>query len=174
VSRGAAEEEPEGEGPEDGSDAVIDPDVDLHVPAHRAETAGPRAVAVLAAVAAGGALGASARHGLTLAWPAAPGGLPWAVLAVNTAGCALIGVLMALVGERGPGRGGLRHPLARPFLGTGVLGGFTTYSAYALDTVRLLEEGAAGTALLYLSATLAAALGAVWAAAGATRAVAAR
>ncbi|MFH0243564.1 CrcB family protein [Streptomyces sp. HK10] len=151
---------------------MIDPDVDLHVPAHRAETAGAHAAAVLAAVAAGGALGACARYGLTLAWPAASGGFPWAVLAVNAAGCALIGVLMALLEEHGGTRA--RHPLTRPFLGAGVLGGFTTFSVYALDAVRLLEEGAAGTALLYLGATPAAALGAVWAATAATRAAVAR
>ncbi|MEE1941675.1 CrcB family protein [Streptomyces sp. TRM 70361] len=140
------------------------------MPAHRAGTAGGlrarRTPAVLAAVAAGGALGATARHALTSAWPAPPGGPPWATLAANTAGCALLGVLMVLVAEYGRG-----HPLARPFLGTGVLGGFTTYSAYALDTVTLLERGAAGTAAAYLGGTLAAALGAVWAGAAATRAV---
>ncbi|MCI0383458.1 CrcB family protein [Streptomyces sp. CNQ085] len=144
----------------------------MRVPAQRAETAGAHAVAVLAAVAAGGALGACARYALTLPWPAAPGGLPWAVLAVNTAGCALIGVLMALLGK--PGGAWARHPLTRPFLGTGVLGGFTTFSVYALDAVRLLEDGAAGIALLYLGATPAAALGAVWAATAATRAAVAR
>ncbi|GAA2407292.1 hypothetical protein GCM10010420_39210 [Streptomyces glaucosporus] len=148
----------------------VDPDVDLRVPAQRAETSGGRARTVLAAVAAGGALGATARHGLTLAWPAPPGGFPWAVLAANAVGCALIGVLMVLVSEHGR----VRHPLARPFLGAGVLGGFTTYSAYALDTVRLLERGETGTAVAYLGGTLAAALGAVWAAAAATRAAVAR
>ncbi|MFP8886889.1 FluC/FEX family fluoride channel [Streptomyces mangrovi] len=161
---------------------MIDPDVDLHVPAQRAETAGAHAVVVLAAVAAGGALGACARYALTLPWPAAPGGFPWAVLAVNAAGCALIGVLMTLLeehggkrsGGKGPGGAWARHPLARPFLGTGVLGGFTTFSVYALDAVRLLEEGAAGTALLYLGVTPAAALCAVWAATAATRAATTR
>jgi len=166
MSDGAPEEPPV---PEAASE-VVDPDVDLHVPAHRAETAGGRAPAVLAAVAAGGALGSLARYGLTLAWPAPPGGFPWAVFTVNAAGCALIGVLMVVVGEldRTP------HPLVRPFLGVGVLGGFTTCSTYALDAVRLVEGGAAGTALAYLGGTLAAALGAVRAAAAATRAVVAR
>ncbi|PJE96948.1 camphor resistance protein CrcB [Streptomyces carminius] len=157
-------------GGRDEPDGPVDPDVDLRVPAHRAETAGGlrfrRTLAVLAAVAAGGALGATARYALISAWPAPPGGLPWATLAVNTAGSALLGVLMVLVAEYGRG-----HPLARPFLGTGVLGGFTTCSAYALDTVTLLERGAAGTASAYLGGTLAAALGAVWAGAAAARAV---
>lgn len=157
-------------GREDESGEPVDPDVDLRVPAQRAETAGGRARAVLAAVAAGGALGATARHGLTLAWPTPPGGFPWAVLVVNAVGCALIGVVMVLVSEHGR----VRHPLARPFLGVGVLGGFTTYSAHALDAVLLLERGETGIALAYLGGTFAVALGAVWASAAATRAAVAR
>ncbi|MFD7031283.1 CrcB family protein [Streptomyces sp. NPDC059917] len=121
---------------------------------------------VLAAVSAGGVLGASARYGLALLWPAAPGAFPWATFWTNVIGCALIGVLMVLVAE--DGRTG-PHPLLRPFLGVGVLGGFTTFSTYALDVERLLDGGAAGTALAYAGATLAGALGAVWAAAAITR-----
>ncbi|MCB5169681.1 CrcB family protein [Streptomyces bambusae] len=139
----------------------MDPDVDLHVPAQRAEPQGR----VLAAVAAGGALGALARYGIGLLWPAAPGGFPWATFGINVAGCALIGVLMALAGEGGR----TAHPLVRPFLGTGVLGGFTTFSTYAVDFSRLLDRGEAGTALAYAGLTLAGALGAVWLAASVTR-----
>ncbi|MFD3542172.1 CrcB family protein [Streptomyces sp. NPDC058662] len=146
--------------PVPGAEAV-DPDVDLHVPAHRAE---PRA-RVLAAVAAGGAVGASARYGVSLLWPTAPGGFPWATFWINTCGCALIGVLMVLIGAGGRSA----HPLVRPFAGVGVLGGFTTFSTYAVDFSRLLDEGEAGTALAYAALTVAAALGAVWAAASATR-----
>ncbi|WP_328299595.1 CrcB family protein [Streptomyces sp. NBC_00435] len=139
----------------------IDPDVDLHVPAQRAEPRPP----VLAAVAAGGAAGAAARYGVALLWPAAPGSFPWGTFWVNVAGCALIGVLMVLVGEGGRSA----HPLVRPFLGVGVLGGFTTFSTYAVDFARLLDAGEAGTALAYAGLTVAAALGAVWAAARLTR-----
>nr|WP_155073512.1 CrcB family protein [Streptomyces taklimakanensis] len=138
----------------------------MRVPVQRAETAGGRAPAVLAAVASGGALGASARHAVLLAWPAGPGGFPWAVLVVNAVGSALIGALMVLVSERGRG-----HRLARPFLGTGVLGGFTTYSTYALDTVGMVERGQVATALAHLGGTFVAALGAVWAATAVTRAL---
>ncbi|MFJ4775029.1 fluoride efflux transporter FluC [Streptomyces sp. NPDC088762] len=147
--------------PVEGSEA-IDPDVDLHVPAQAAEPQGR----VLAAVAAGGAIGASARYGVSLLWPAAgPGAFPWAIFWINTGGCALIGVLMVLIGE-----GGRRaHPLVRPFAGTGVLGGFTTFSAYAVDSSRLLDEGEAGVALAYAGLTVVAALGAVWAAVSVTR-----
>ncbi|UQX02154.1 CrcB family protein [Streptomyces sp. RerS4] len=145
----------------------IDPDVDLHVPAQRAEPRGP----VLAAVAAGGMVGAAARYGVGLLWPTgAPGAFPWTTLWINVVGCALIGVLMALVAE-GAGRA---HPLVRPFAGTGVLGGFTTFSAYALDFSRLLDAGEAGRALAYAVLTVAGALGAVWAAATLTRRALAR
>ncbi|CAM5498247.1 Putative fluoride ion transporter CrcB [Streptomyces avidinii] len=139
----------------------IDPDVDLHVPAQRAEPRGR----VLAAVAAGGAVGASARYAIALLWPAAPGAFPWGTFWVNVSGCALIGVLMVLIGEGGRSA----HPLVRPFAGVGVLGGFTTFSTYAVDFARLLDAGEAGTALAYAGLTVAAALGAVWAAASLTR-----
>ncbi|MGW6708533.1 FluC/FEX family fluoride channel [Streptomyces sp. NPDC054956] len=147
-------------GPVEGAEA-IDPDVDLHVPAQRAEPQGR----VLAAVAAGGAVGASARYGVALLWPAAPGAFPWGTFWVNVTGCALIGVLMVLISEGGRSA----HPLVRPFVGVGVLGGFTTFSTYAVDFARLLDEGEAGTALAYAGLTVAGALGAVWAAAQMTR-----
>ncbi|MFG2983017.1 CrcB family protein [Streptomyces sp. NPDC048258] len=141
---------------------AIDPDVDLHVPAQATEPQGR----VLAAVAAGGALGSSARYGISLLWPAGPAAFPWATLWINTVGCALIGVLMVLISEGGRAA---PHPLVRPFAGVGILGGFTTFSTYAVDFSRLLGEGEAGTALAYAGLTVAAALGAVWAAASVTR-----
>lgn len=121
---------------------------------------------VVAVVAAGGALGAAARHGAALAWPVADGGFPWPTLTVNALGCAAIGVLMVLVTEWRP-----THPLLRPFLGTGVLGGFTTFSTYAVDIERLVDAGRLRTGLAYLALTLLAALAAVWCAATVTRRV---
>ncbi|MEU7552903.1 CrcB family protein [Streptomyces sp. NPDC044571] len=141
---------------------AIDPDVDLHVPEQRTEPLGR----VLAAVAAGGMLGAAARYGLALLWPAGPGAFPWATFWTNTSGCALIGVLMVLISEGGRAA---PHPLVRPFAGVGVLGGFTTFSTYAADFSRLLDAGEAERALAYAGVTVVAALGAVWAAASATR-----
>lgn len=149
---------------------ALDPDVDLHVPAQRAEAAGRHGLLVLAVIAAGGALGAVARHAVSLWLPArGAAGFPWGIFLVNLLGCALIGVLMVLVSEGG--RDARTNPLLRPFLGVGVLGGFTTFSAYAADTVRLLEEGprAAVAALAYLFGTPLGALCAVWAAAAGTR-----
>ncbi|MGH3314115.1 MAG: fluoride efflux transporter FluC [Streptomyces sp.] len=155
------------------AEEAVDPDVDLHVPAQRAETAGRHGWLVLAVIAAGGAMGAAARFALSLWLPARGGaGFPWGVFVVNVLGCALIGVLMVLVSESG--RDAHAHPLLRPFLGVGVLGGFTTFSTYAGDVARLLEEGGPDgvpVALAYLVGTPAGALAAVWGAAVGTRAL---
>ncbi len=113
----------------------------------------------LGAVSVGGALGALARYGVGVVLPS-----PWATFGINVVGCLLIGVLLVLVVERGPA-----HPLVRPFLGTGVLGGFTTFSAYAVDVQLLLDRPAAAAA--YLVGTLVAALAATWFGVQATRAV---
>ncbi|QNE75981.1 fluoride efflux transporter CrcB [Streptomyces finlayi] len=150
-----------------GDVPVVDPDVDLSDPAQRAETAGHAKWKVLGAIAAGGALGALARYAVMVIRPAADGAFPWAVLGVNVTGCALIGVLMVLVAERD----GKAHPLVRPFLGVGVLGGFTTFSTYAADVAKLLDRQEALTAMTYAAATLVGSLGAVWAAVVATRAL---
>lgn len=120
---------------------------------------------VLGAVAAGGALGAVARYGALVVWPVAGGGFPWTVFVVNVSGCALIGVLMVLTVERGR----VTHPLVRPFLGVGVLGGFTTFSTYAADVSGLLVRQELLTAVAYMAATVVAALAAVWAGAVVTR-----
>ncbi|MEU7009864.1 CrcB family protein [Streptomyces sp. NPDC046332] len=124
----------------------------------------------VAAVAAGGALGAAARYGASLAWVTPAGAFPWTVLAVNVSGCAAIGVLMVLVTEAVTAP----HRLLRPFLGTGVLGGFTTFSTYALDTQRLLNSGETARGVAYMGATVVAAMAAVWAATTATRGALAR
>ncbi|MFE1287338.1 fluoride efflux transporter CrcB [Streptomyces sp. NPDC058751] len=112
---------------------------------------------VVAAVALGGTIGATARYGAGLLWPTPDGAFPWTTFTINVVGCAAIGVLMAVVTD-------VRavHRLVRPFLGTGVLGGFTTFSTYAVDIRDLVDTGHPGTGLGYLAATLCAALAAVW------------
>ena len=100
---------------------------------------------VLAAVAAGGALGALARWGVGLA-----AAHPVGTLAVNASGCLLIGLLAARVA----------HPVARAFLGTGVLGGYTTFSTASTDAVALLRDGAPALAAAYALGTLALCVGA--------------
>ncbi|MEU8545427.1 fluoride efflux transporter CrcB [Streptomyces roseoverticillatus] len=121
--------------------------------------------AVVCAVSLGGGAGAVARYGAGLLWPAPAGAFPWTTFLINVVGCALIGVLLTVISELAA-----PHRLLRPFLGTGVLGGFTTFSTYAVDIQRLSAHGHLATALAYLAGTLAAALAAVWAAATATRA----
>ncbi|GLY16181.1 putative fluoride ion transporter CrcB [Kineosporia sp. NBRC 101677] len=108
---------------------------------------------ILAAVALGGVIGAEARYGLTRLLPATPGEVPWAVLLINVFGGLLMGVLMALLG-----RSAAPNPLVRPFFGVGILGGFTTFSAYSTDAVQLIEAGRTLAAVGYLGLTLAGAL----------------
>ncbi|MER7110514.1 fluoride efflux transporter FluC [Streptomyces sp. NPDC000229] len=121
---------------------------------------------VVAVVALGGAMGASARYGASLLWPTPVSGFPWTTLGVNAVGCALIGVFMVVISEVWAA-----HRLVRPFFGTGVLGGFTTFSTYAVDVQQLVEGGRAGTGLVYLGLTPLAALAAVGTAAWLTRRV---
>ena len=149
----------------------IDPDVDLHIPAQRRELVGSHG-AVLAVIAAGGGIGGVARYEAGQFWPTAPGGFPWATFTVNVLGCLLIGVLMVLITEvracdafpARPDRPGAgvpqdtevwaAHRLARPFLGVGVLGGFTTFSTYTAETRALLRPGTVPLAFAYLAGTL--------------------
>ncbi|MFD3313433.1 fluoride efflux transporter CrcB [Streptomyces sp. NPDC058694] len=123
----------------------------------------------VAAVSVGGALGASARYGAALLWPTHTGGFPWTTFWVNVGGCFLIGAFMVVITEAWAA-----HALVRPFFGTGVLGGFTTFSTYAVDIQRLVDTGHPRTGLAYLAATLVAALAAVWLAVTATRRALAR
>jgi CrcB protein len=112
---------------------------------------------VVAVVALGGALGATARYAISLHWPAPPGGFPWPTFWTNVVGCAAIGVFMVLITDVWAA-----HRLVRPFFGTGILGGFTTFSTYAVDIQKLVDHGRPATGLAYLAATLLAALSAVW------------
>ncbi len=115
-----------------------------------------RDVAVVGVVAVGGVLGALVRYALGVEFPHARTGFPWATFGINVTGCLLIGVLIVLVTE-----GFAAHPLMRPFLGTGVLGGYTTFSTAMEYTQHLRSAGAAWTGLAYLFGTLGAALLAV-------------
>jgi fluoride exporter len=123
-----------------------------------------RRFAALAAVAAGGAIGSVARYALAVALPHGPTHFPWATFVTNTAGCFAVGVLMVAVVDVLPGR-----PLLRPFLGAGVLGGFTTFSTYALDVQRMVDVGARAAATAYLAGTVVAALAAAYAGSRVTR-----
>ncbi len=93
----------------------------------------------------GGALGSAARYGVVLLAARLFGTeFPWGTFAVNVAGSLAIGVLIASLSEWFPGASGLRV-----FLITGVLGGFTTFSAFSFDLFSLLERRAVVQAALY-------------------------
>lgn len=103
------------------------------------------------AIAAGGAMGAVLRYGVG-GWVqdtrlAEPGrwfgaALPWGTLVVNLSGCLLIGLLAGLMQRRL-----LVHPDLRALVLIGLLGGYTTFSTFALETLRLVQEGSLGAAL---------------------------
>ncbi|WP_326558978.1 fluoride efflux transporter CrcB [Micromonospora sp. NBC_01796] len=134
----------------------VDPDVDPRLPdEHRAARPGPWPV--LAVIAVGGIIGAESRFGLQHAFPHPPGGFAWATFWINISGCLLLGVLMVLVTRVWPGRA-----LLRPFLGVGVLGGFTTFSSYTLEVQQAVAADHLQTAVAYAIGTLVAGLLAVW------------
>ena len=105
----------------------------------------------LAAVFAGGFLGAVLRAELGEALPHDAGTWPWATFAVNVAGAALLGYLVTRLQERLP-----LSAYRRPFLGTGVCGALTTFSAMQLETLQMLDRGRVGLALAYVGASIAA------------------
>ena len=81
--------------------------------------------------------------------PPQPGSFPWTTLLVNGVGCAVIGVFMVVITDVWAA-----HRLVRPFFGTGVLGGFTTFSTYAVDIQKFVADGQPRTGLAYLALTL--------------------
>lgn len=109
------------------------------------------------AAAAGGVIGAWGRYWLALAWPTDLQGAGWptATSVTNTVGCALLGAVLVIAMELAPlGAARPRMRLLRPFVVTGVLGGFTTFSTFALEVAELSRSGAVGTAVIYTSASV--------------------
>ncbi|MEM7239193.1 MAG: fluoride efflux transporter CrcB [Pseudomonadota bacterium] len=125
-------------------------------------------IAKIAMVAAGGAVGSSLRF-LVGHWTlrAFGSGYPWGTLMVNVAGSFAMGVIAIVLLERFPGS------FARwsPFIMTGVLGGFTTFSAFSLDALLLIERGKIGLALSYIAASVILSLAGLWAGFTFTRAL---
>lgn len=106
-------------------------------------------------VALGGALGACVRYGAGLVAIAfGASGFPWATLFVNLVGGLAMGLLAGWLGQGGAA--------LRLLLGVGVLGGFTTFSAFSLDTVRLVEGGQIASAFAYVLVSVVFSIGACW------------
>ncbi|MEX0953787.1 MAG: fluoride efflux transporter CrcB [Rhizobiaceae bacterium] len=111
----------------------------------------------LLVVAAGGAVGASMRHLLNLASLRLIGPtFPWGTLTINIVGSFAMGVFIELLARRTGA-----SPELRLFVATGVLGGFTTFSAFSLDVVVLWERGAHAAAAGYVAASVAGAVAAL-------------
>lgn len=119
----------------------------------------------LISVALGGALGASARYLTNIGVMRLVGpGFPLATMIANVAGSFLMGVLVVVLARKG-------HNDLAPFLMTGLLGGFTTFSAFSLDTLTLFERGEPGLAGLYVGLSVGLSLAAIAVGVLATRAV---
>src|SRR4029450_6182787 len=116
----------------------------------------PRRWDILAVIALGGAVGATVRQIVSEALPRASEEFPFGTFVVNVSGSLLIGLLMvSIVDVRRP------HRLVRPFLGVGLLGGYTTFSTYVVETERLIQAGDPRTAFVYFGGTVVGALLAV-------------
>ena len=111
---------------------------------------------IVAVIVLGGAFGAVVRQLVSEALPHAAHGFPFGTFVVNVSGCLLIGLVMVSIVEvRRP------HRLVRPFLGVGLLGGYTTFSTYAVETQRLIQAGDPRMAFAYFAWTVVGALLAV-------------
>lgn len=116
----------------------------------------------------GGALGSGARHLVNVAFGpwADNGGFPWATLTVNVVGCLLMGILFATIALRFDG-----SPQVQTFLATGIIGGFTTFSAFSMDFARLVERGDFTQGAVYIAASVLLSLVAVFTGLAVARAV---
>jgi CrcB protein len=127
----------------------------------------PRRWDVALVIAAGGAIGGGTRWLVNQALPPSEGGFPWSTFVENVTGCFLLAVIMVFLLDVWP-----PHPYARPFIGIGVLGGYTTFSAYTWETRALLDAGQVVLALTYLFGSVAGGLLAVVAGLSLTRSLA--
>lgn len=120
----------------------------------------------LAAIFAGGVIGALARAGLAEALPHDSGRWPWATFLVNVLGALLLGYFVTRLQERLP-----LSAYRRPFLGTGICGALTTFSTMQVELLRMIDADHCLLALGYASVSIVAGFAAVWAATAMTRRV---
>ncbi|HVX23390.1 MAG TPA: fluoride efflux transporter CrcB [Acidimicrobiales bacterium] len=140
----------------------LDPDVDFGLgdgadPGRRRRRSRQVQTIIVVALAFGGVLGAVSRYALSLALPTETTRFPWGTFLINVSGSAVLGFILVLVIEQFP-----RGRLARPVIGTGFIGAYTTFSTFMVETVELIRDGRPGTAVAYLAASVLAGLFAVW------------
>ncbi len=102
-------------------------------------------------------MGSSARYAVTQLIDVAPGAFPWATFWTNVSGSFALGLAVMVLLGRFP-----HSRLLRPFLATGMLGAYTTFSAFAVETDLLVRDGALVVALVYATATLPTTIAAAW------------
>lgn len=112
-------------------------------------------------MAAGGGVGTGIRYALESTWIASPGQFPWATYAINISGAFLLGALLAALVRRGAATTAARN--IRLALGTGLLGGYTTYSTFAVEVLGLGGAGHGVLAGVYALGSLAVGAAAAWA-----------
>jgi CrcB protein len=135
---------------EDPSEAVSDA---LHVPVRRRRFGGRAEPSALLAISIGGGLGTLSRYGISRIIHFAKDSFPWATFVTNLAGAFVIGVFLTLLLERFP-----PTRFVRPFVAIGFLGGFTTFSTMAVETVTLCKDGDPVLGIGYLVASVLAGL----------------
>ncbi|HRQ78624.1 MAG TPA: fluoride efflux transporter CrcB [Gemmatimonadaceae bacterium] len=112
-------------------------------------------LSVLLGVAGGGALGSLLRFAVGRLLPSAPTAMPWSTLGINVLGSFALGLLAGASLARPDA-----SPALRAFLGIGLLGGFTTFSTFSLETVTLAQSGSPARALLYITLSVSLAIAA--------------
>jgi fluoride exporter len=132
----------------------LDPDLDLgpEPPGRGAKRRGrfmrPQVI-IVTSLAFGGSIGAVARYAISLALPTETGRFPWGTFVINITGSFILGFLLIVLIEQFPmGR------LARPVIGTGVIGAYTTFSTFMVESVLLVRAGDPAIAAIYLVASL--------------------
>jgi CrcB protein len=126
---------------------------DADVLARPSRRSRPRRWDIALAIAAGGAVGGTMRHAVSALVPDGRGGFPWGTFAENVSGALLLAVLVVYLIEVWP-----PSRYVRPFLATGLLGGYTTFSTVMNETRELMVAGRGGIAVAYVAATLLAGL----------------
>jgi fluoride exporter len=112
---------------------------------------------IVVALACGGVFGALCRYAISLAIPTETGEFPWSTFLINLSGSAVLGFVLILLIEQFP-----RGRLARPVIGTGIIGAYTTFSTFEVDTVELIRDGHVASAVTYMTASVVGGLLFVW------------